>query len=122
MKNDAVLGGVKINVPATLLVSAMGGRRRRERHARLQVRGDAVFVLGTLGRSGRSTCAGGAETASATPEPLRPTWVRSPRLRMETPLYRAFREAVRDGLRGAAAAPGWGAWRWRRQANGGERA
>lgn len=52
MKNDAVLGGVKISIPPTLLVSVMGqiDDVRRALDLTPVAAGDLVFVLGETGR------------------------------------------------------------------------
>ena len=52
MKNDAMLGGVKISIPPTLLVSAMGqiDDVRRALDLTPVAPGDLVFVLGETGR------------------------------------------------------------------------
>ncbi len=51
MKNDAVMGGVKISVPPTLLVSAIGQIDDVERALTLDFKqaGDAVYMLGETG-------------------------------------------------------------------------
>jgi phosphoribosylformylglycinamidine synthase len=117
MKNDAVLGGVKISVPPTLLVSAMGRIDDVREAITLDFKcaGDAVFVLGTPGgETGGSEYLrwrGAEDGLLATPGAPAPyVGTEPPRLQTEQtlPLYRAFREAVRDGLVRAAAAPGMG--------------
>jgi phosphoribosylformylglycinamidine synthase len=117
MKNDAVLGGVKISVPPTLLVSALGLIDDVQEAVTLDFKsaGDAVFVLGTLGGTlGGSEYLrwrGAEDGLTASPGAAAP-YVGSdpPLLRTEEtlPLYAAFREAVRRGLVRAAAAPAMG--------------
>jgi phosphoribosylformylglycinamidine synthase len=117
MKNDSVLGGVKISVPPTLLVSAMGliDDVRQAVTLDLKVAGDAVFVLGAArGETGGSEylrwrgAADGARAALDAPAPY--VGAGPPLLRTEetVPLYRAFRAAVAEGLVRAAAAPAMG--------------
>ncbi|HET9298557.1 MAG TPA: AIR synthase-related protein [Candidatus Polarisedimenticolaceae bacterium] len=117
MKNDAVLGGVKISVPPTLLVSALGLIDDVQEALTLDFKaaGDSVFVLGTvrgaLGGSEYLRWRGAEDGLAATPGAPAP-YVGSdaPQLRTEEtlPLYAAFREAVRQGLVRAAAAPALG--------------
>jgi phosphoribosylformylglycinamidine synthase II len=117
MKNDAVLGGVKISVPPTLLVSALG-RIDDVREAitlDLKAPGDTVFVLGLLrGETGGSEYLrwrgerDGLAAEHGAPAPYVGT--DPPRLVLEEtlPLYRAFRTAMAEGLVRAAAAPALG--------------
>ena len=117
MKNDAVLGGVKISVPPTLLVSALGiiDDVQEAVTPDFKAAGDAVFVLGTLrgalGGSEYLRWRGARDGLTASPGGPAP-YVGSepPLLRTEEtlPLYAAFREGVRQGLVRAAAAPGMG--------------
>jgi phosphoribosylformylglycinamidine synthase len=131
MKNDAVLGGVKISVPPTLLVSAMGqiDDVRDSVTADFKRAGNAVFVLGTLGDdTGGSEylrwrgAQDGLHASPGAPAPY--VGERPPRLATEetVPLYRAFRKAVAEGLVKAAVAPGLGglAMALARAAMGGE--
>ena len=117
MKNDAVLGGVKISVPPTLLVSALGliDDVREAVTLDFKVPGDPVFVLGTLratlGGSEYLRWRGAQDGLDASPGAPAP-YVGSdpPLLRTEEtePLYAAFREALRQGLVRAAASPAMG--------------
>lgn len=117
MKNDAVLGGVKISVPPTLLVSALGqiDDVREAITLDLKAAGDLLYVAGETGahtggseyyrllgeRDGRSPQAGGpAPYVGATPPELDPE--------ATLPLYRAFHAAVRAGLVRSASAPALG--------------
>jgi phosphoribosylformylglycinamidine synthase len=119
MKNDSTRGGVKISVPPTLLVSAIGqiGDVSRAVTLELQEVGDLVYVLGTtrdeLGGSEFFRYLGRRDRIPAEFDRPRP-WVgnRVPRLvRGETvPLYRALGLAIRDGLVRSAATPGRGGW------------
>jgi phosphoribosylformylglycinamidine synthase len=117
MKNDARLGGVKISVPPTLLVSAIGQIDDVRRAVTLDFKepGDALFVLGETGahtggseyyrhlgeRDGRGATqgepAGWVGNAVPTVDPER-----------AMKLYAAFSEAVADGLVRSAATPAKG--------------
>jgi phosphoribosylformylglycinamidine synthase len=93
MKNDAVLGGVKISIPPTLLVSLIAriDDVRRALTCDVKVPGDALYLLGTTGpHTGAS-------------EYLR--WRGSPGgtvprtdLEANLRLYRALESAVGEGL------------------------
>jgi phosphoribosylformylglycinamidine synthase len=105
MKNDVVMDGIKISVPPTLLVSAIGQIDDVRRAITLEPRsaGDIVFLLGTTrGETGGS-------------EYLR--WRghvgnKVPRLDVaETlPLYRRLSEASRRDWVASAATPAMGGW------------
>jgi phosphoribosylformylglycinamidine synthase len=117
MKNEAVLGGVKICVPPTLLVSALGQIDDVHDAITLDLKaaGDLLYVAGTTGgetggseylrllgeREGREPADGGpAPYVGTTPPELDPE--------ATLPLYRAFHEAVRAGIVRSAAAPALG--------------
>ncbi len=117
MKNDAVLGGVKISVPPTLLVSALGQIDDVHQAVTLDFKqpGDTVFLLGL---SGDHT--GGSEyfrylgerdgLAPEFGEPAPYVGRRPPTVAPTAtlPLYRAFAGAVRAGLVRSAATPSKG--------------
>ncbi len=119
MKNDSVLGGVKLSVPPTLLVSALGQIDDVRRALTLEPLGvaDAVFLLGiTRDETGGSEYfrhlgerAGRAAPLGA-PRPF--VGNRVPRLCPEEtlPLYRALERATRDGLVRSVATPTRGGW------------
>ena len=105
MKNDSTMGGTKISVPPTLLVSALGQIDDAGRAVTLDLKepGDAVFLLGlTRDETGGSeyfrflgeTCVGN----------------KVPRVNPEEtlPLYRALEGAIRAGLVRSAATPSMG--------------
>lgn len=93
MKNDAFLGGVKISIPPTLLVSVMGQMADVRRALTLTPRaeGDLVFVLGAT----RDEC-GGSEAASALGLELES--VPQTDLAKSAARYRAFVAARDQGL------------------------
>jgi phosphoribosylformylglycinamidine synthase len=117
MKNDSVMGGVKISVPPTLLVSAIGVIDDVRDAVTLDLKspGDVLFVLGTTADE-----AGGSEwyryladRAGRAVEPGRPApfvGTRPPRVDADrtVPLYRALHGAVRAGLVRSAVTPGRG--------------
>jgi phosphoribosylformylglycinamidine synthase len=117
MKNESILGGVKICVPPTLLVSAIGqiDDVRRALTLDLQQAGDLLFVLGVTGDH-----AGGSEyyrylgeRDGLRPEPGRPAGYvgrRPPTVDPEAtlPVYRALDQAIHAGLVRSAATPGRG--------------
>ena len=119
MKNDSTMGGVKISVPPTLLVSAIGQLDDVRKAVTLdpKAEGDVVFLLG-LTRD--ETGAGeyyrwlgerdGAEAPLDVPAPY--VGNKIPRLdTAETlPLYRAMEQAMRQGLVRSAATPALGGW------------
>ncbi len=117
MKNDAILGGVKISVPPTLLVSALG-RIDDVRHAvtlDLKTPGDAVFLLGlTREETGGSEYfrhlgeLDGAPRIQAAPAPYVGNKVPRVDPGETVPLYRALQEAIRARLVRSAATPSKG--------------
>jgi len=117
MKNDSVMGGVRISVPPTLLVSALG-RVDDVRHAvtlDLKTEGDIVFLLGTTadetGGSEYFRHLGERNAVPRTPGAPAPyVGNKVPRVDPEAtlPLYRALAGALRDRLVRSAAAPARG--------------
>ncbi len=115
MKNESVLGGVKISVPPTLLLSAIGqiDDVRQAVTLDLKAEGDALFVLGEtreeLGGSEYFRALGDAAGLSAespgTPAPYVGTTAPALDLAVATKLYAAFHQAVRAGLVRSAATP-----------------
>ena len=117
MKNDAVMDGVKISVPPTLLVSALGQIDDVRRAVTLDFKapGDALFVLGTTGAD-----TGGSEyfrylgerdgLAPADGGPAPYVGSRAPAVDLErTPaLYRRLAAAIASGWVRSAAAPAKG--------------
>ena len=103
MKNDAFLGGVKISIPPTLLVSVMGQTPDVRRVLTLEPRavGDLVYVLGPTGDE-----LGGSELSRMHGANLDSV----PRTDLEACMarYRAFVEARDRGLVRSAHAPGRG--------------
>jgi phosphoribosylformylglycinamidine synthase len=121
MKNEAVLGGVKISVPPTLLLSAIGqiDDVTRAVTSDLKSPGDVIFVLGEtgdhtggseyyryLGELDGSAAVGSFDPAGPAPY----VGTHPPQLDLEAtpPLYGAFAEAIADGLVKAAATPARG--------------
>ncbi len=105
MKNDSVIGGVKISVPPTLLVSAIGRIDDVRRALTLEplAAGDAVFLLGITREE-----TGGSEYFRH----LGYVGNKVPRLRCDEtlPLYRALAAAIAAGLVRSAATPARGGW------------
>jgi phosphoribosylformylglycinamidine synthase subunit PurSL len=117
MKNDSTMGGVKISIPPTLLVSAIGQIDDVNRAVTLDLKSpsDAVYLLGTTGdetggseyfrwrgeRDGRV-----ASTGAAAP------YVGNKVPRVDPgatlPLYRALEEAIRRRLVRSVATPAKG--------------
>ncbi|RMF72744.1 MAG: phosphoribosylformylglycinamidine synthase [Acidobacteria bacterium] len=103
MKNDAVIGGMRISIPPTLLVSAIALIEDVRRAVTLETRaaGDVLFVVGEtrdeLGGTewARARGVDGGDVPRCTPE----DWAAR---------YRAVSGAIRDGLVRAAHAPGRG--------------
>ncbi len=117
MKNDAVLGGTKISVPPTLLVSALGQIDDVERAVTLDFKaaGDVVFLLGATGEdTGGSEYfryLGERDGLVAEPGGPAPYVGRRPptvAFALTLPLYRAFDGALRAGLVRSVATPGKG--------------
>jgi phosphoribosylformylglycinamidine synthase len=117
MKNDSMMGGVKISVPPTLLVSAIGQIDDVRAAVTLDLKepGDAVFLLGTTrdetGASEYLRWQGerdGLEPPAGEPRPY--VGNKAPRLDPDEtlPLYRAFEGAVGDGIVRSAATPARG--------------
>lgn len=127
MKNDAVMAGVKISVPPTLLVSAIGQVDDVERALTLDFKrpGDVVYVVGETGEhTGGSEYfrwLGGNVGRSDVGEGLAPSrgWVEQPapyvgnhpptvdtQAFLET--YRALSQAIVEGLVRSAATPSKG--------------
>jgi len=117
MKNDSTMGGVKISVPPTLLVSAIGIVDDVREALTLEPRnaGDLVYLLGvTRDETGGSEYfrhrgeLDGKRAESGRPQP----WVgnKVPRLdpAQTLPLYRALERAIREGLVVSAATPSMG--------------
>ncbi len=117
MKNDAVLGGIKISVPPTLLVSALGQIDDIEQAVTLDFKaaGDVVFLLGTTGEhTGGSEyfrylgeCVGAAAEPGM-PAPYVGHWPPTVDCAATLPLYRAYEDASRAGLVRSAATPAKG--------------
>lgn len=117
MKNESVVGGVKICVPPTLLVSAIGQIEDVREAVTLDFKqpGDVVLLLGATGEH-----TGGSEyfrylgerdgRTPALGEPAPYVGRTPPTVDIEGNgrLYRAFHDAVRDGLVRSAAVPGRG--------------
>jgi len=107
MKNDSTMGGVRISVPPTLLVSALGqiDDVRRAVTLELAAAGDAVYVLGTTrderGASEYGRWLGerdGVRPGVGEPQPYVGGQVPRVEPRETVPLYRALAEAHRAGL------------------------
>jgi phosphoribosylformylglycinamidine synthase len=117
MKNDSRMGGVKISVPPTLLVSALGIIDDVTQAITLDPKaaGEVVFLLGTTRDE-----TGGSEylrfrgeragLGAALGDPVPFVGNRAPELDVEDtlPVYRAFEAAVRAGLVRSAAVPARG--------------
>jgi phosphoribosylformylglycinamidine synthase len=119
MKNESTKGGVKISVPPTLLVSALGRIDDVRDSITLQPRqaGDAVYLLGTTreetGASEYFRYLGEREGRRSPLGAARPyVGSKVPRLRLDetVPLYLALHGAIRDGLVRSATTPGKGGW------------
>jgi phosphoribosylformylglycinamidine synthase len=119
MKNDSTRGGVKISVPPTLLVSAIGqiDDVRRSRTLEPKSDGDLVYLIGNtadeLGGSEFYRYLGesdGLDPAPSEPQPYvgkRPPTVDPERL---LPLYRAFEKASNERLLRSAGTTSLGGW------------
>ncbi|MDH3255709.1 MAG: AIR synthase-related protein, partial [Acidobacteriota bacterium] len=117
MKNEAVLGGIKIPVPPTLLVSAIGQIDDVRESLTLDFKqpGDVVFLLGETGaHTGGSEyyrylgARDGQIAIPGSPSPYVGNDVPTLDPDLTFPLYRAFHEAIRSGLVRSAATPGKG--------------
>lgn len=114
MKNEAILGGVKIAVPPTLLLSAIGQIDDVRRALTLELReaGDELYALGETGEhTGASEYLrylgerDGRHSAPGEPAPYvgsRPPQVEAERF---LPVYRALEAAIRAGEVRSAATP-----------------
>jgi phosphoribosylformylglycinamidine synthase len=119
MKNDAVMQGVKISVPPTLLVSAIGQIDDVRRAMTLEPRaaGDVVFLLGTTrdetGGSEYYRWRGGCDGRSAPLGVARPyVGNKVPRLNLDEtlPLYRRFAELTEQNIVRSVCTPAKGGW------------
>jgi phosphoribosylformylglycinamidine synthase len=117
MKNDSTMGGVKISVPPTLLVSAIGQIDDVSRAVTLDTKlaGDEVFLLGTTrdetGGSEYFRLRGeidGVRAATGLPQPYVGSRVPVVDEHETRPLYRALEAATRRGLVRSAATPAKG--------------
>ena len=117
MKNDSLLGGVKISVPPTLLVSALGQIDDVQRAVTLEPKraGDLVYLVGTTGEhTGGSEYfryLGDREGLAGEPGGPPPYVGRRPPevdVQAFLPLYRAVHDAIGAGLVRSAATPGKG--------------
>jgi phosphoribosylformylglycinamidine synthase len=117
MKNESTMGGVKISVPPTLLVSAMGQIDDVQAAVTLepQQAGDVVFLVGTT----RDECGGseyfrhlgdrdGADSPLGQPRPYVGRNVPTVDTDETLPLYRAIGRAQRDGIVQSATTPSRG--------------
>ncbi|MFQ5350958.1 MAG: AIR synthase-related protein, partial [Thermoanaerobaculia bacterium] len=112
MKNESTMGGVKICVPPTLLVSAIGQIDDARRALTLDLK-RAADVLFVLGETGDHTGGSEYDRDGLTPEPGRPAGYvgrRPPSVepRRTLPLYRALADAIEAGLVRSAATPSRG--------------
>ena len=117
MKNDSTMGGVKISVPPTLLVSAIGQIDDVHDAVTLDWKAplDAVYVLGTTGAHTGATeylrwlgARDGRTAAPGAAEPYVGGRVPDVDPRAVLPLYRALEGAMRAGLVRSAATPAKG--------------
>jgi phosphoribosylformylglycinamidine synthase len=117
MKNDSTMGGVKISVPPTLLVSAIGQIEHAADALTLDFKfeGDAVYLLGvTRNETGGSEyfrLRGERENARAAhgdPAPYVGNRVPAVHEAETLPLYRALEAAIRHKLVRSAATPAKG--------------
>jgi phosphoribosylformylglycinamidine synthase II len=117
MKNDSTMGGVKISVPPTLLVSAIGQLDDVRRAVTLDPKapGDVLFLIGTTrDETGGSEYYRHLGQLQGVTKPLgspRP-FVGNKVPRLDTaetlPLYRALEQAIGRGLVRSAATPAMG--------------
>jgi phosphoribosylformylglycinamidine synthase len=117
MKNESMMGGIKICVPPTLLISALGQIDDVHQAVTLDFKqpGDVVFLLGETGEH-----TGGSEyfrylgkregLAAELGQPAPFVGNRPPTVdpAATLPLYERFHEALRDGLIRSAATPAKG--------------
>jgi len=117
MKNDSTMGGVKISVPPTLLVSAIGQIDDVADALTLDVKfeGDVVYLLGlTNDETGGSEYfrlrgeLDGAHAAPGEPSPYVGNRVPTVDATQTLPVYRALEAANRKRLVRSAATPGKG--------------
>ena len=117
MKNDSTMGGVKISVPPTLLVSAIGQIDDVDDVVTLDVKfdGDVVYLLGqTTDETGGSEYfrlrgdRDGAHAAPGEPSPYVGNRVPTVDATRTLPLYRGLETAHRKKLVRSAATPGKG--------------
>ncbi len=117
MKNDSVMGGVKISVPPTLLVSALGQMDDVRDAVTLDLKepGDVVFLIGQTreetGGSEYFRWLGEREGATRERgEPVPYVGAKVPRVHpaQTLPLYRALQGAIRAGLVRSAVTPAMG--------------
>jgi phosphoribosylformylglycinamidine synthase len=117
MKNDSTMGGVKISVPPTLLVSAIGQIDDATDAITLDAKleGDVVYLLGiTRNETGGSEYfrwrgeIDGARAALGEPAPYVGNGVPRVDAAETVPLYRALSAAIRRGLVRSAATPAKG--------------
>jgi phosphoribosylformylglycinamidine synthase len=117
MKNESTMGGVKISVPPTLLVSAMGQIDDVRSAVTLepQQAGDVVFLLGAT----RDECGGSeyfrylgerdsVDSALGQPRPYVGLNVPQVDLGETLPLYRTVGQAQREGIVQSATTPAKG--------------
>jgi phosphoribosylformylglycinamidine synthase len=119
MKNDSTMGGVKISVPPTLLVSAIGqiDDVLNARTLELKAAGDRVYLIGEtkeeLGGSEFHRYLGeraGLHPAPGEPQPYVGGQVPTVDLKRSWPLYQAFEKASDAGLLRSATTPSMGGW------------
>ena len=131
MKNDSTMGGVRISVPPTLLVSAIGQLDDATQAVTLDLKtaGDLVYLLGiTRNETGGSEYfrlrgeRDGLTAALGDPAPYVGNRVPQVDEAETLPLYRALEKAMRRGLVRSAATPAKGglAWALARSAMAGE--
>ena len=117
MKNESTMGGVKISVPPTLLVSAIGQITDVRASVTLepQQAGDVVFLIGTT----RDECGGGeyyryvgdrhgATSSLGQPRPYVGRNAPTVETAQTIPLYRAVARAARESLIQSATTPARG--------------
>ncbi len=119
MKNDSTKGGVKISIPPTLLVSAIGQIADVRQAVTLepQAPGDVVFLLGeTVDETGGSEyfrllgLRAGARGEPGAPRPYVGNKVPRVDPSRTLPLYRAFEQTVAADLVRSATTPTLGGW------------